>query len=528
LRDAASDEKAAERYVMTRLESRREELAILRGMWRKVPKDLRSERAREAMFAKGAENEDIRSDLEKAGVPKRTDYKSAIPDIRRAMGSILKSGRPVSINGEVVTAIHKAVDEVRGMVPAGAKVYALARVEPTEEPGTVIAVFEDQDGNEYPLTESWNYLSGIRAAYFEGNIFFVRLSPRALRDVGQFNGGIAAELGHEVAHALRWSGRLGGDTWARLLDHARSLRLLDGEFGTYLKIVGDPSADKVADVTTREIYERLYNTRENRAELMDQEEVAHLVEWYMRGELSRQQVEPVIDILDDIIAGRIQSESREFAFARKMAFAAADQGRAQRRELDRLGFYSKALEAAKDLRQAKGTPEQMLKMVMDAAGAGAKNEVAATKLSISLRARSASPRTRSSTSSARTGCRLRKLSMTTSRRRGGTLSTRLANCCSLLETRPTPSATSQGILTATCSAWSRKLRAPSIRLRRWRLTTQRTARRLCICRRPCRSTCQTPLATGAIQVAATRCATPSLIGKTSFSAIGKSQTSSGT
>ena len=308
----------------------------------------------------------VGSDLERAGVPDRTDFKSVIPDIRRAMGSILKSGRPVSINGAVVTAIHKAVDEVRGMVPSGARVFALSRVEPTEEPGTVIAVFEDENGQEYPLTESWNYLSSIRAAYFQGNIFIVRLSPRALGDLGKFNGSVAAELGHEVAHALRWSGRLGGATWDRLLDHARSLRLLDGEFGTYLKIVGDPSADKVADVTTREVYERLYNTRENRAELMDQEEVAHLVEWYMRGELSRAQVEPVIDILDDIVAGRVQAADREESLEREMAFAAAEQGRTQRRDLDRLGFYSKALEAAKDLRQAKGTPEQMRAMLRTA------------------------------------------------------------------------------------------------------------------------------------------------------------------
>lgn len=38
---------------------------------------------------------------------------------------------------------------------------------------------------------------------------------------------------------------------------------------------------------------------------------------------------------------------------------AADAGQSQKRELDRLGYYSQALEAAKSLKQAKGTAEQM-------------------------------------------------------------------------------------------------------------------------------------------------------------------------
>ncbi len=37
-----------------------------------------------------------------------------------------------------------------------------------------------------------------------------------------------------------------------------------------------------------------------------------------------------------------------------------------RRDLDNLGFYSQALEAAKGLKQARGTPEQMLAMLKKA------------------------------------------------------------------------------------------------------------------------------------------------------------------
>jgi len=60
----------------------------------------------------------------------------------------------------------------------------------------------------------------------------------------------------------------------------------------------------------------------------------------------------------------------------------------QRRDLDRLGFYSHALEAARALKQTKGTPEQMLAMLKKA---GVKDaEIAATGLDRMLAARAAS------------------------------------------------------------------------------------------------------------------------------------------
>jgi len=53
-------------------------------------------------------------------------------------------------------------------------------------------------------------------------------------------------------------------------------------------------------------------------------------------------------------------------------------GRSMRADLDRLGYYSKALEAAKSLKQSKGTPEQMLSQLKSA---GVKDaEIEATNL----------------------------------------------------------------------------------------------------------------------------------------------------
>lgn len=60
----------------------------------------------------------------------------------------------------------------------------------------------------------------------------------------------------------------------------------------------------------------------------------------------------------------------------------AETGRSMRRDLDELGYYSQALEAAKALKQSKGTPEQMLAQLKSA---GVKQaEIEATKLGVFL------------------------------------------------------------------------------------------------------------------------------------------------
>lgn len=58
-------------------------------------------------------------------------------------------------------------------------------------------------------------------------------------------------------------------------------------------------------------------------------------------------------------------------------------GRSMRRDLDALGYYSAALEAAKGLKQAKGTPEQMLQQILQTPGVKA-GEIEATGLKNAL------------------------------------------------------------------------------------------------------------------------------------------------
>jgi N12 class adenine-specific DNA methylase len=68
----------------------------------------------------------------------------------------------------------------------------------------------------------------------------------------------------------------------------------------------------------------------------------------------------------------------DFTSPRGMAAMLAA-GEAQRGEIDALGYYSKALEAAKSWPQTKGAPEQVLQHILKA-GTGVKNEIEATGL----------------------------------------------------------------------------------------------------------------------------------------------------
>lgn len=73
-------------------------------------------------------------------------------------------------------------------------------------------------------------------------------------------------------------------------------------------------------------------------------------------------------IIDDIrgLANRALRDSSERSSGPMFAMADRDTGRSMRADMDALGYRSKALEAAKSLKQAKGTPEQMLAQLKSA------------------------------------------------------------------------------------------------------------------------------------------------------------------
>ena len=290
--------------------------------------------------------------------------------IRDGISAMVKRGEVVKLPARVIADVHAAAEPMLGMVPDDITVTAVARIEPSGIDASVVRlVLQGRDGAEHVVLAPWNVLDGVRAFHLPGRgiIGLVRYLPRSRDTTGQFDRHVAAKLGHEVVHALRGTGRLNGARWQRLLGHAKSLKLLDGQFGTYLATVGDPYANQVADVTTREAYAAYYSTRQDLQEVMDQEEVTHMLEWHLRGLLTPEEVAPVRDLIDAILAGDSAAAAPDYAteVAEQLAALGASVQEFTP-ELDARGFYSPSLEAAKQIPQATGTVQQMRAMLLKA------------------------------------------------------------------------------------------------------------------------------------------------------------------
>lgn len=134
---------------------------------------------------------------------------------------------------------------------------------------------------------------------------------------------------------------------------------MDMEFSEFLWTIGDPSWVHAAPgETLRTRYNEMYAGRANIQDQLAQEAVAHMQELHYAGFLSDADVAPV---LDDLMRMRGGAESRSLTGGGDPLFALdASTGQSMRRDLDALGYYSQALEAAKSWNQKKGTPEQAL------------------------------------------------------------------------------------------------------------------------------------------------------------------------
>jgi len=232
--------------------------------------------------------------------------------VRNAISEMVSRHQPVKFPRRILEDVHAATEPLLSAVPKDVTVAVLARIEPTMVGDKVRVVFTEKNGREIAAVVNWSAIDGSRAVFFPDfrAIGLIRYLPRSLDLSNNFASYVAAELGHEIVHARRRGGSLNGTVWLRLLRHAQSLRLLDGDFGTYLKTVGDPFAEHQADVTTRQAYEKYYSTREDFEEVMDQEEVAHLIEWWLRGLLSPDQIAPVRNLIDDLLGDHSQTLSR--------------------------------------------------------------------------------------------------------------------------------------------------------------------------------------------------------------------------
>lgn len=305
---------------------------------------------------------------------------------REGLDAKFRRGKVHTIDPNIAAAIHAALSPILHVVPTTLPVGALVKIEPYRNyatTGMVRLTFETADGTKFHEDQPWSAVVDSRAAFLPnaGAIGLLRFGdPDGLGHT--FRG----ELFHEVLHALVRSGRLPVGVLDALAGHSDSLDVLNMGLNDYLRAIGYTNL-KGKNAPVKWFYEIKYAERSDFQEMLKQEKATHLVEMAYHGVLPKAKLAPVQDILDDLFAGKFggrgaTSGQGGMAFAIAAQDAAPD--RSMRRDIDALGYYSQALEAAKGLKQAKGTPEQMLSLLMKTPGVK-EAEIEATRLKESLK-----------------------------------------------------------------------------------------------------------------------------------------------
>ncbi|MGH6815054.1 MAG: hypothetical protein ACREC6_05060, partial [Hyphomicrobiaceae bacterium] len=285
---------------------------------------------------------------------------------RRAFDFQVGTGRPATVRPEVVAAGREALAEMEDLLPTGARMGVLTRVEPAEDDQVKLFV-TTPSGQVFSLIGAWSRYRAQRGTVApDGSIVLFRFDLG-----GNFRKSLQGDALHEIAHVV-FPKALNDIQRTALVDHAASLRVMDMPWNEFAQKIGrEDLIGKRGTITLRTLYERLYGGSPNRNALVAEEGATHMVELAHHGALTPEQLAPIADILDKIFT----PQRGERAAGKPQGKPAATP---QRRAFDELGFYSQALEAAKGLKQAKGTPEQMRAQLRKA---GVKEaEIAATKL----------------------------------------------------------------------------------------------------------------------------------------------------
>lgn len=224
---------------------------------------------------------------------------------------------------------------------------------------TYEVLFRGSDGSLDRLVLPFGFVFGASAIHAPGRGIFIN----AVIIQEGLEASLRGTLRHEVTHAL-WRGGFSEDLKERLLRHADNLNYFNRlTLIEYLRAIGNPSGDvtsndvEAADIQSLEQrYQEAYKGREayEIEDLIQQEKVAIMLELNEHGYWTAEEMEPIKDDLLalDAPAGAIKSDDAlEMALANTLPHMT---------RVDGAGFYSKALDAAVNLKQEKGTPQQML------------------------------------------------------------------------------------------------------------------------------------------------------------------------
>lgn len=287
--------------------------------------------------------------------------------------AIIKSGQTYSVPAWHVADQMSAVRENLHLVPKDTHVGVLYEVEPLKDrthdvdDPAVSLNYITPDGRKKTLTMGLNKSGIFRAFTLPRSALGGR--PGIFLHNFEFGSNTSqaasGQVWHESVHVLRRDRLIAGDKWNRLLRHSNNLRILDMKMRDVARAVGDPKAENTdGALTVRQLYNYLYEGRgDERVELVRQESVTHMIELWHHGAISDEEMAPVKDILDEMGSGKLSGNRNKFSEIDEMFGAFAAEAPTVAPDIDSLGYYSGLLRAAYNLRQEKGTPEQMLSML---------------------------------------------------------------------------------------------------------------------------------------------------------------------
>jgi len=165
--------------------------------------------------------------------------------------------------------------------------------------GSLTAYYEDQHGKLDSFPATLDRLARTRGFFWKGRIFINGFNP-VLGNGAQTLRGI---MGHEAFHSVQpiapdvvkggapldVGQPLPVDVFLRLVNHGKSLGIMERSAAEWARIIGDPLAHLYNKTKPmREEYEEAYAGRRNYDHIMDSEHAAHLVQEYYhdRGRLA--------------------------------------------------------------------------------------------------------------------------------------------------------------------------------------------------------------------------------------------------
>jgi hypothetical protein len=389
-RVAGEFKEELERYGIAGVTSEKQARKIVTQMMREESATPAAQAAREGIDADRA----FLDDVTKADIPDTPEARAALDDAKletetriddaeqslkrmgddgeeplfagaapaRMVRRMVETGQTYRLSENDIARQFDAVAEFTPLLPGTTAWAAWSRVgpSPTRGPDFANVTFRTSDGRE--VTGDWSIDDAFsaRAAFVGGNWNVILAGGIGKEHSGLDGAILRSGIYHEIIHAA-WRNLAAIDR-IRLAAHADKLRVLKMEWPTFFQAIGHPAARRAQPgETIGERYSRMYALRPNKQDLIDQEAVAHMQELHYAGHFSDAEVEAVLpDLLN--MRGGAPARGGDLTPTDMPVFAIQadkDAGRVMKRELDALGFYSAALEAARKF-QNKGTPEQAM------------------------------------------------------------------------------------------------------------------------------------------------------------------------